>query len=438
MKLNLLRTLVAFLGVAFLGVASAQNLNAGDTAWMLTASALVLLMTPGLAFFYGGLARGKAVLNTMLMSFIAMGIVGVLWVLVSYSLAFGEGDHRFSAYVGGLSAVGLSGLTGEVSGTIPTLVFVMFQAMFAIITPALISGAIVDRMKFSSYVLFITLWSVLIYAPLAHWVWSADGWLFNLGALDFAGGTVVHMSAGFSALVAAWVLGPRLASSRRNALPHNIPFVLLGAGLLWFGWFGFNAGSALAANQTAALAFLTTNTAAAAAMIVWVLCEVMRGNKATAVGAATGAVVGLATISPAAAFVSPLAAIAVGAIGALCAFGVVQLKSRIGIDDALDVFACHGVGGTVGAILTGVFAFTTGSGVATGQQVGIQLISVGATLAFASIGTVVLLKLIDATLGLRISARDETVGIDLASHQEEGYSDGGAAISSPVIMPAGD
>ena len=438
MKLKLLRTLVASLGVAFLGVASAQNLNAGDTAWMLTSSALVLLMTPGLAFFYGGLARGKAVLNTMLMSFIAMGIVGVLWVLVSYSLAFGEGDHRFSAYVGGLSAVGLNGLIGGVSGTIPTLVFVMFQAMFAIITPALISGAVVDRMKFSSYVLFITLWSVLIYAPLAPWVWSADGWLFNLGALDFAGGTVVHMSAGFSALVAAWVLGPRLASSRRNALPHNIPFVLLGAGLLWFGWFGFNAGSALAANQTAALAFLTTNTAAAAAMIVWVLCEVIRGNKATAVGAATGAVVGLVTITPAAAFVSPLAAIAVGAIGALCAFGVVQLKNRIGIDDALDVFACHGVGGTVGAVLTGVFAFTTGSGVATGQQIVIQLISVGATLAFVSIGTVVLLKLIDATLGLRISARDETVGIDLASHQEEGYSDGGAAISSPVIMPAGD
>ncbi len=432
MKLKvLLTTLVALLGVAF-----AQEINAGDTAWMLTSSALVLLMTPGLAFFYGGLARGKSVLNTMLMSFVAMGIVGVLWIVLSYSLAFGEGGN---AFVGGLSALGLSGIGSDsVSGTIPTFVFVIFQAMFAIITPALISGAVVDRMKFSAYVAFITLWSVLIYAPLAHWVWSSDGWLFNLGALDFAGGTVVHMSAGFSALVAAWLLGPRLASTKRTALPHNIPFVLLGAGLLWFGWFGFNAGSALAANGTAALAFVTTNTAAAAAMIAWLMCEMIRGHKPSAVGAATGAVVGLVTITPAAAFVTPVAAIAVGAIGAIVAFGVVQLKNRIGIDDALDVFACHGVGGTVGAILTGVFAFTTGSGVATGQQVIIQLISVGATLAFASIGTVVLLKLIDATIGLRISAQDETVGIDLASHQEEGYSDGETTISAPVIMPAGD
>ena len=421
--------------VSLLGVAFAQEISPGDTAWILTSSALVLLMTPGLAFFYGGLARGKAVLNTMLMSFIAVGIVGVLWVVVGYSLAFGEGGN---AFVGSLSAVGLNGLVGSVSGTIPTLAFVAFQAMFAIITPALISGAIVDRMKFSSYVVFITLWSVLIYAPLAHWVWSSDGWLFNLGALDFAGGTVVHMSAGFSALVAAWVLGPRLASSRRNALPHNIPFVLLGAGLLWFGWFGFNAGSALAANGTAALALLTTNTAAAAAMLAWVLCEVLRGHKPSAVGAATGAVVGLVTITPAAAFVSPLAAIAVGAIGAVCAFATVQLINRSRVDDALDVFACHGVGGTVGAILTGVFAFTTGSGVATGQQIVIQLISVGATLAFAVIGSLILLKLIDLMMGLRISAQAETAGIDLSVHQEEGYSDGGTAIGAPVIMPAGD
>ena len=431
MKKALLITLAALLGTAF-----AQEINSGDTAWMLTSAALVLLMTPGLAFFYGGLARGKSVLNTMLMSFIAMGIVGVLWIVIGYSLAFGEGGN---AFIGSLSALGLNGSTADsVSGTIPTYVFVMFQAMFAIITPALISGAVVDRMKFSSYVVFITLWSVLIYAPLCHTVWSADGWLFNLGALDFAGGTVVHMSAGFSALVAAWLLGPRLANTRRNALPHNIPFVLLGAGLLWFGWFGFNAGSALAGNGTAGLAFMTTNTAAAAAMIVWLLCEMLRGHRPSAVGAATGSVVGLVTITPAAAFVSPLAAIAVGAIGAAVAFGVVQLKNRIGVDDALDVFACHGVGGTVGALLTGVFAFTTGAGVATGQQVVIQLISIGATLAFASVGTLVLLKLIDWTMGLRISAQDETVGIDLASHHEEGYADGSTAINAPVIMPAGD
>lgn len=427
--------------VALLGVAFAQEIDSGDTAWILTSSALVLLMTPGLAFFYGGLARGKAVLNTMLMSFVAIGIVGILWVVAGYSIAFGEGGN---AFIGSLSALGLNGINTDSvldifgPGTIPTFVFVMFQAMFAIITPALISGAVVDRMKFSSYVVFIALWSVLIYAPLAHWVWSPDGWLFNLGALDFAGGTVVHMSAGFSALVAAWVLGPRLASSRRNALPHNIPFVLLGAGLLWFGWFGFNAGSALAANGTAALALLTTNTAAAAAMLAWLFCEVLRGHRPSAVGAATGAVVGLVTITPAAAFVSPLAAIAVGAIGAVCAFSVVQLKNRIKVDDALDVFACHGVGGTVGAILTGVFAFTTGSGVATGQQIVIQLISVGATLAFAVIGSVILLKLIELTMGLRISAQAETAGIDLTVHHEEGYSDGGTAISAPIIMPAGD
>ncbi len=431
MKKALLVTLAALLGTAF-----AQEINSGDTAWLLTSSALVLLMTPGLAFFYGGLARGKSVLNTMLMSFIAIGVVGVLWIVIGYSLAFGEGGN---AFIGSLSALGLNGITSSsVTGTIPTFVFVMFQAMFAIITPALISGAIVDRMKFSAYVTFIALWSVLIYAPLCHTVWSADGWLFNLGALDFAGGTVVHMSAGFSALVAAWLLGPRLPSTRRNALPHNVPFVLLGAGLLWFGWFGFNAGSALGANGSAGLAFLTTNTAAAAAMLVWLLCETLRGHRPSAVGAATGAVVGLVTITPAANFVSPLAAIAVGAIGAAAAFGVVQLKNRIGVDDALDVFACHGVGGMVGAVLTGVFAFTTGAGVATGDQVLIQLLSVAATMVFTALGTLVLLKLIDATIGLRISAQDETVGIDLASHHEEGYADGSTAINAPVIMPAGD
>ena len=436
MKKALIVTLAALLGTAF-----AQEVNTGDTAWLLTSTALVLLMTPGLAFFYGGLARGKSVLNTMLMSFIAMGVVGVLWIVVGYSLAFGSSG---SAFIGSLDIIGLNGITADSvldvfgAGTVPTFMFVMFQAMFAIITPALISGAVVDRMKFSAYVAFIALWSVLIYAPLCHTVWHPDGWLFGLGALDFAGGTVVHISAGFSALVAAALLGPRLPSTRRNALPHNIPFVLLGAGLLWFGWFGFNAGSAVAANGTAGLAFVTTNTAAAAAVLVWLLCETLRGHRPSAVGAATGSVVGLVSITPAAAFVSPLAAIAIGAVGAAAAFGVVQLKNRIGVDDALDVFACHGVGGMVGAVLTGVFAFTTGAGVATGDQVLIQLLSVAATLVFTSVGTLVLLKLIDWTIGLRISAQDETVGVDLATHHEEGYADGSTAINAPVIMPAGD
>lgn len=429
-------TLLALLGSVAL--AATPTLNTGDTAWMLVSSALVLLMTPGLAFFYGGLAREKSVLNTMLMSFIAMGVVGVLWIVIGFSLAFGPGGN---AFIGSLANVGLAGISLNSiwdGYQVPTYVFIMFQAMFAIITPALISGALVDRMKFSAYVAFITLWSLLIYAPLAHMVWSSNGWLFKLGALDFAGGTVVHMSAGYSAFVAAWLLGPRLASTRRTAMPHNIPFVLLGTGLLWFGWFGFNAGSALAANGTAALAFLTTNTAAAAAMITWMICEMLRGHKPSAVGAATGAVVGLVSITPAAAFVSPVASIAVGAIGAIVAFSVVQLKERIGVDDALDVLGCHGIGGTVGAILTGVFAFTTGSGVATASQVVIQLIGVAFTLVFSVLGTVVILKMIDAVIGLRVSAREEAVGVDMALHQEDGYLSGETAIGSPVIMPAGD
>ncbi|WP_045234275.1 ammonium transporter, partial [Deinococcus pimensis] len=256
-------------------LAATPKLDTGDTAWMIVATALVMLMTPGLAFFYGGLVRGKAVLNTMMMSFVALGVVGVTWVLLGYSLAFAPGGN---ALVGSLQNVGLAGLNGQLSGTIPAYVFVMFQAMFAIITPALISGAVVDRMRFGAFVLFVALWGLVIYAPLAHWVWSADGWLFKMGALDFAGGTVVHISAGVSALVAALVVGPRLGTSKRAAIPHNVPFVLLGAALLWFGWFGFNAGSALAANGTAALAFITTNTATAAAMLAWLLWETARGG----------------------------------------------------------------------------------------------------------------------------------------------------------------
>lgn len=436
-----LATLAAFSSPA---LAATAKIDTGDTAWMLVATALVLLMTPGLAFFYGGLVRSKTVLNTMMMSFVSMGIVGVLWVLLGYTIAFGADGN---ALIGSFKALGLNGLNTEVSGTIPSFVFAMFQGMFAIIAPALISGALIDRMRFAPYVLFIALWSLLIYSPLAHWVWDANGWLFKMGALDFAGGTVVHIAAGFSALIAAIVIGPRSTGNRRSGVPHNIPFVLLGAGLLWFGWFGFNAGSALAANQTAALAFLTTNTAAAAGMLAWLVWEMIRGQKPSAVGAATGAVVGLVAITPACAFVSPVAAIAVGLLGASAAFWAVQLKHRFSADDALDVFACHGVGGIVGALLTGVFAFTTGAGKDVLTQIGIQTIGILATMAFVGIGTFVILKVIALIFGdLRISSREENLGTDLSSHQEEGYasedfgfsSKESTPLSSPVILNSND
>ncbi len=431
------KALWALLLIWSLGVPSAApaTLNSGDTAWMLSSSALVLLMTPGLAFFYGGLVRGRAVLNTMMMSFITIGVVGVLWIVAGYTLAFGSGT---SPLIGGLGQLRLAGMSNQLNGTIPAYAYMIFQAMFAIITPALISGALIDRMRFGPFVLFVALWSLVVYAPLAHWVWAPDGWLAKLGALDFAGGTVVHMSSGFSALVAAWVLGPRLRSSKQAAIPHNIPFVLLGAGLLWFGWFGFNAGSALAADQTAALAFVTTNTATAAAMLAWVLWEVLRGQKPSAVGAATGAVVGLVAITPAAGFVSPMASIAVGALGATVCFWAVQWKPRgflRGVDDALDVFSCHGLGGMAGAILTGIFAFTTASGVGTIQQIGIQLVGVLATILIATVGTFVLLKLIGLFFPLRASADEESLGIDLAAHEESGYTSDDLGYVASETMP---
>lgn len=418
--------------------ASAPKLDSGDTAFMLVSAALVFLMTPGLAFFYGGLTRSKSVLNTMMMSVIAIGVGGVLWLVAGYSLAFGEGG---GALIGGLGNVGFAGLAGQLSGTIPAYVFAAFQAMFAIITLALISGAVVDRMKFSAFTLFIALWTLLIYSPLAHWVWSADGWLFKRGALDFAGGTVIHISAGMAALVAALVLGPRLATVKRTAVPHNVPFVLLGAGLLWFGWFGFNAGSALGANQTAGLAFITTTVATASALLAWLGWEVARGQKPTAVGAATGIVVGLVAITPACGFVGPLSALVIGALGATASFWAVQLKHRFAADDVLDVFACHGVAGIVGALLTGVFAQKAynelGSGVLDGNwaQLGVQAIGVLATIVFVGLGSFVLLRLVGlVTGGLRLGAQQEMAGLDVSAHQEQGYSDDEGPLGAPVLL----
>ncbi len=403
------------------------TIDSGNTAWILTSTALVLLMTPGLAFFYGGLVRGKNVLNTMMMSIIAMGVVAIQWAVLGYSLSFAEGN----SFIGGLGFFGLENVgAAPVEGmTIPHYAFMAFQMMFAVITPALISGAVVERMKFKAYVFFILAWAVCVYDPLCHWVWGG-GWIADLGALDFAGGTVVHVSAGVSALVAALILGRRsslIADEESRA--HNVPFVLLGAALLWFGWFGFNAGSALAADGIAALAIVTTNLAAAAAMIIWVALDVWKGRRPSAVGAATGAVVGLVTITPAAGFVTPMGAIAMGLLGALVAFTAIERLGRLGIDDTLDVFACHGVGGIVGSILTGVFATkAVNSGGADGLLYGggaelliAQTISVLAAAAFAGGCTAVILIAMKAMMGIRANSELEDQGLDLGDHGEAAY-----------------
>jgi len=405
-------------------------MNAGNTAWVLVSIALVLLMTPGLAFFYGGLVREKHVINTMKMSFIALAVVSLEWAIIGYSLAFAPG----TSLIGGLSFLGLDGVgiePGPYSSNIPHLAFMAFQMMFAIITPALISGAVVGRMKFRSYVLFIGLWAIVVYAPLAHWVWGDGGWIGAMGALDFAGGTVVHVSAGVSALVAALVLGPRGGKDGANGhnRPHNVPFVVLGASLLWFGWFGFNAGSALAADGIAALAIVTTMLAASAAVVIWVALEMSKTGKPTATGSAIAAVVGLVAITPAAGFVSPLSAIAIGAIAGATSFGVVALLKRTGLDDTLDVFACHGVGGMVGSILTGVFASTVvnpggADGLLAGNAglLGAQVLSVVAAAAYAAVGTGVILFIVKVLVGLRTSSVVEKVGIDFLEHAERAYS----------------
>ena len=429
-----LKRSLPLLGLLTAGAALAQDakpvLDSGDTAWMIVAAALVLFMTPGLAFFYGGLTNSRSVLNTMMMSFVSIGLVFILWMIGGYSIAFTDGNPVF----GGLSAFGLSGLADQLSGTIPSYVFVAFQAMFAIIALALISGAVIERMRFGAFVLFGGLWSLLLYSPLAHMVWGPGGYLLTLGALDFAGGTVIHIAAGVSALVAAIVLGPRLGSTKAAHIPHNVPFVLLGAAILWFGWIGFNAGSALAANQTAGLAFVTTCGATAAAMLTWLLWESARGGKPTAVGAATGLVVGLVAITPACGFVSPWASLAVGALGATASFWAMQAKSSMRADDALDVFACHGVAGIVGALLTGAFAWTTGAGKPFWEQMGIQALAVLISVVLMGVGSFILLKLVGLVIPLRVTAGQEVSGIDISSHSEQGYAENESGLSTPVMI----
>ena len=397
-------------------------MNQADIAWMLTATALVLLMTPGLAFFYGGLVRSKNALNTLMMCFISLGFVGVIWALFGYSLAFSEGNN----WVGDLSNAFLAGVGLEPSGTIPHVLFMAFQGTFCIITAALISGAIVERMRFSAYMTFICLWALVVYAPVAHWVWGG-GWLADLGALDFAGGTVVHVNAGVAALVAAFVVGRRQGYPSSSLLPHNVPFALLGAGLLWFGWFGFNAGSALAADSIASLAFVTTMLAPAATLVVWSFLDMFRSGKSTAVGCATAIVVGLVAVTPAAGFVSPMSAILLGGIAAVPSYLVMMIRARTGLDDSLDVVAAHGVGGATGALLTGVFAQQSFNGSVDGLlfgnpgQVGIQAVAVAAVIVYSGVMTFILLKVIGLVIPLRASDSDESTGLDITQHGEEAY-----------------
>ncbi len=411
-----------------------------DTAWMLVSTALVLLMTPALAFFYGGLVRSKNSLNTMMMSFVALGAVGVVWALLAYTLAFGEGN----AWIGGTANALLRGVGLEAKGTLPHVLFMAYQGTFAIITAALISGALVERMRFGPYLAFIVGWTLLVYAPVAHWVWGG-GWLMSRGVLDFAGGTVVHINAGVSALVAAVVLGNRKDYSRQAILPHNVPFTLLGAGLLWFGWFGFNGGSALAANELAALAFTNTFLAPMATLVVWVLLDYLRTGRATAVGGATGIVVGLVAITPAAGFVSPLSALLIGAIAAVPSYFAIVLRSRTRLDDSLDVFAGHGVGGLTGALLTGVFAEKVWNGAGNdgllagnAGQLGLQALGAGSAMLYAAVMTYAILKLLSLVTALRAAPRTEGVGMDVSQHGEEAYASGeGSILVIPDSGPAG-
>lgn len=409
---------------------------------MLVATALVLLMTPALAFFYGGLVRSKNALNTMMMSFVALGTAGVMWALMGYSLAFGEG----SALFGDFSMAFLSGVGLDANGTIPHLLFMAFQGTFFIITAALISGAVVERMRFPAYLLFIVAWGLLVYAPVCHWVWGG-GWLGDLGALDFAGGAVVHVNAGAAAVVAALLLGTRKDYGRQALLPHNVPFVLLGAGMLWFGWFGFNGGSALAADGLAALAFVNTLLAPGATLVVWMLLDLGRTGKVTAIGGATAIVVGLVAITPAAGFVAPMSALLLGAIAAVPSYFAIAWRARTRLDDSLDVFAAHGIGGITGALLTGVFAHSTWSGAADGVlfgnagQLGIQALSILAVLVYSGGMTFIILKGLSFVTELRPEERLEGLGMDIAFHGEEAYTNGEGAVllldeeASPAHVP---
>jgi ammonium transporter, Amt family len=412
------------------------KIDSGDTAWLLISSALVLLMTaPGLALFYGGMVRQKNALATIMQSFIIMALISVQWVLWGYSLAFGPDN---AGVVGGLEWIGLRGVglePGPYSDTVPHQAFMLFQLMFAIITPALITGTFAERMKFSTFLVFILLWATLVYDPLAHWVWAKGGWLGSLGTLDFAGGTVVHISSGMSALAAALVIGRRRGFGHEPMPPHSLPFTVVGAALLWFGWFGFNAGSALSAGALATSAFTVTNTAAASAALAWMFSEWAIRGKPTVLGAASGAVAGLVAITPASGYVEPLASIVIGAVAGFLCYNACNLKTKLGYDDSLDVVGVHAVGGTWGAIATGFFATKAinaagADGLFYGNpgQLWIQLIGILASWVLGFVVTFILLKILDATMGLRVTDEEEVEGLDLSQHSETAYALGGSAV----------
>jgi Amt family ammonium transporter len=419
--------------------AAPAAIDSGDTAWVIAASALVLMMTlPGLALFYGGLVRSKNVLNVLMQCFISAGIVGVLWVVVGYSLAFGTGN----AWIGDFSKVGFAGITldsvtanfATPPRNIPELIFAMFQAQFAIITPALMLGAIAERMRFSAWCVFITIWLLVVYCPIAHMVWASEGWIFKSGAIDFAGGLVVHMSSGFSALIACIVLGPRRGFGKEPMVPHSLPLCLIGAGLLWAGWFGFNAGSALSASPLAALAFANTGTAASAAVVAWAIIEMIHRGKPTALGGATAAVAGLVAITPACGSVTPMGSIAIGfGVAVVSYLACTVLKPMCGYDDSLDVFGVHALGGAWGSLASGIFAVTLGSGIESNmQQVMVQLKGMAFVIVFAPIATFAILSTLKLVFGsLRVADEDEVTGLDLSEHSESAYT--GIAESGTMI-----
>ncbi|WP_455370197.1 ammonium transporter [Petrachloros mirabilis] len=411
--------------------AAAPAIDTGDTTWVLVSTAMVLAMTaPGLALFYGGMVRSKNALGTIMQSFIILCLISVQWVLWGYSLAFGPDKGHI---IGGLEWLGLNGVgldpNPDYAATIPHQAFMVFQMMFAVITPALITGAFAERMKFSAFLIFTLVWATFIYDPLAHWVWAVGGWIRNFGALDFAGGTVVHISSGASALACALVLKARLGYGKEHMAPHNLPMTVLGASLLWFGWFGFNAGSAVSSGALATSAFVVTNTATAAAGLSWMLAEWMHRGKPTVLGAASGAVAGLVAITPAAGFVGPIASILIGLGAGVICYTAVMMKAKFGYDDSLDVVGIHGVGGTFGALATGIFASKAvnaagADGLLYGNpgQLVIQVGAVAVSILFAFVGTILILKIVDAVVGLRVSEEEERMGLDLSQHEERAYS----------------
>lgn len=404
-------------------------INSGDTTWLLISAALVLLMTPGVAFFYSGLVATRNVINTINMCFVCLGVVPIVWAVIGFSLAFSQGN----SIIGGTEWFNLNGLANTVNGSVPQYAFVLFQMMFAVISPALIAGAVVGRMKFKAYVLFVALWSLFVYCPIAHWVWGPGGWIAALGAIDFAGGTVVHINAGMAALIAAIILGPRMSKKQKiKDQPHNIPFVILGASLLWFGWYGFNAGSALTAGELASLAFLTTTLATAAAMLTWSILSWIRGRQSTGVGKATAAVIGLVAITPAAGYVTPAGSMVIGVVASFVCFFFMVYRERLfkGIDDTLDVFICHGIGGITGSLMTGVLATKAvnaagADGLLYGNpgQLWKQFAAVAAAAIMSMVGTAVILLVVKLFMNVRPTPEEESMGIDAAEHGEDAYED---------------